>query len=42
VPALEADHHIGARRQPVHDLALTLIAPLGSDDDYACHGALRS
>ena len=29
--ALEADHHIGAAREPIDDLALALIAPLGAD-----------
>ena len=35
VPALEADHGRGPVGEQVHDLALTLIAPLGTDDDYA-------
>ena len=37
VAALEAHHHIGALRQPVDDLALALIAPLGADDDDVGH-----
>jgi hypothetical protein len=32
VAALKAHHDIGALRQPVDDLALALIAPLGADD----------
>ena len=32
VAALEADHHVGAARQPVDDLALAFVAPLGADD----------
>jgi hypothetical protein len=31
VPALEAHDDVGAARQPVDDLALALIAPLGAD-----------
>ncbi len=37
VPALEADDDIGARRQPVDDLALALVAPLRADDDDVSH-----
>jgi hypothetical protein len=33
VAALEADDALRALRQPVDDLALALIAPLGADDD---------
>ncbi|MNQ94853.1 hypothetical protein D3C85_1103910 [compost metagenome] len=29
--ALEAHHHVGAIGQPVHNLALALVAPLGAD-----------
>ena len=36
VAALETHHNIGARRQPVDDLALALVAPLGAD-----HGDIR-
>ncbi len=38
VAALEADHDIGALRQPVDDLALALVAPLGADDGDIGHG----
>ena len=31
VAALEAHDDVGALRQPVHDLALALVAPLGAD-----------
>ncbi len=31
VAALEAHHHVGSRRQPVDDLALAFVAPLGAD-----------
>jgi hypothetical protein len=31
VAALEAHHHVGAVRQPVDELALALVAPLGAD-----------
>ena len=37
VAALEADHHIGALRQPVDDLALALVAPLRADDHHIGH-----
>ena len=37
VPALEPDDDIGAARQPVDDLALALIAPLGADHGHVCH-----
>ena len=36
VAALEADDNIGPCRQKVDDLALALVAPLGSDDDDIC------
>ena len=36
-PALIADDHIGIARQHVHDLAFSLVAPLGSDDHQCCH-----
>jgi hypothetical protein len=35
--ALEAHHDLGAFRQPVHDLALALVAPLGADHCYVGH-----
>ena len=35
--ALEAHHDVGALRQPVDDLALALVAPLGADHDDVCH-----
>jgi len=37
VAALEADDDIGPLGQPVDDLALTLVAPLRSDDNYVGH-----
>ena len=37
VPALEAHDHVSALRQPVHNLALALVAPLGADDRYIRH-----
>ena len=37
VPALEAHHDVGAFRQPVDDLALALVAPLGADDHHIGH-----
>ena len=42
VAALEADDDIGPGRQPVHDLALALVAPLGAYDHDSCHDTLRS
>jgi hypothetical protein len=40
VAALEAHHHVGALRQPVDDLALALVAPLGADDDDVRHAGV--
>ncbi len=37
VPALKADDHIGAAGQPVDDLALAFVAPLGPDNHYSGH-----
>ncbi len=37
VPALEAHHHVGAACQPVDDLALAFVAPLGADDGHVSH-----
>jgi hypothetical protein len=37
VAALEAHHDIGALRQPIDDLALALVAPLGADDHDIGH-----
>ena len=37
VAALEADDHVGVVGEQVDDLALPLIAPLGSDYDQAWH-----
>ena len=37
VPALKAHHHIGAAGEPVDDLALALIAPLGADHGDVGH-----
>jgi hypothetical protein len=39
VAALEADDDIRLLRQPVDDLALSLVAPLGTDDDNVGHFA---
>ena len=39
VAALEADDHVGAARQPVDDLALAFVAPLGADDGDVSHVA---
>ena len=38
VAALEAHDHVGAARQPVDDLALAFVAPLGADDGDVSHG----
>ena len=41
VAALEAHHTLGVIGQPIDDLAFTLIAPLGADDnDVLCHNFL--
>ena len=37
VAALESHHDVGLLRQPVDDLALSLVAPLGADDDNIGH-----
>ena len=37
VAALEADHEVGLLGEQVHDLPLTLVAPLGSHDDQSWH-----
>src|SRR5262249_15022324 len=37
VPALEAHDDVGLFRQPVDDLALSFVAPLGADDDNVGH-----
>ena len=37
VPALEAHDHIGTAGEPVDDLALALIAPLGTDHGHIGH-----
>jgi hypothetical protein len=31
--ALEPHHDVGADRQPIDDLALSFVAPLGADND---------
>ena len=36
--ALEAHHDIGALGQPIDDLALAFVAPLGADDHDIGHG----
>ena len=35
--ALEADDDVGLLGQPIDDLALALVAPLGADHDNICH-----
>ena len=35
--ALEAHHHVGAARQPIDNLALAFVAPLGADDGDVGH-----
>ncbi len=42
VPALKPGDHIGPLAQPVDDLALALVAPLGADDDDVCHAIPRN
>ena len=37
VAALEAHHHLGVLGEQVDDLALSLVAPLGADDDDVRH-----
>jgi hypothetical protein len=37
VAALEAHHHVGAFRQPVDNLAFSLVTPLRPDDNYVGH-----
>ena len=37
VAALEADHDVGLLRQPINNLALALVAPLGADHDNIGH-----
>ena len=37
VTALEADDHVGAARQPIDDLALAFVAPLGTDHYHIRH-----
>src|SRR5690554_5594702 len=34
MPALEANHALSRLGQPIDDFSLSLIAPLGTDDDY--------
>ena len=38
VAALEAHHHVGPLAEPVDDLALALVAPLGADHRDIAHG----
>src|SRR5258708_1904812 len=40
MPALETHHDVGLLGQPVDDLALALVTPLGSDDDHVGHEIL--
>ena len=42
VAALEAHHDVGALGEPVDDLALALVAPLGADYHDVCHACLES
>ena len=42
VAALEAHDDVGLFREPVDDLALALVAPLGADDDHIRHGDLST
>ena len=42
VPALEAHHDLRALRQPIDDLALALVAPLGADHRDVRHFSARS
>jgi hypothetical protein len=42
VPALKAHHHIGAAGEPVDNLALAFIAPLGTNYGHVCHGVSLS
>jgi len=37
VPALIARHNIELFREEIDDLAFTLVAPLGAEDDYVSH-----
>jgi hypothetical protein len=36
--ALEPHDHIGAARQPIDDLSLAFVTPLGADDGDVSHG----
>src|ERR1700680_2142703 len=40
VAALEAHDNVGLLRQPVDDLALPFVAPLGADDDNIGHSRI--
>src|SRR4051795_284142 len=37
MPPLEPHHHVGAAGQPIDDLALAFVAPLGADDGHVSH-----
>src|SRR5699024_10223675 len=37
VATLEAHHHVGALGEPVNDLTLAFVAPLGADNHYVGH-----
>ena len=39
---LEPDHHVGAVRQPVDDLAFAFVAPLGADHRDIRHEVFRT
>src|ERR1700730_13899388 len=41
VAALEAHHDIGLERQPIDDLALAFVAPLGADHHHIRHETYR-
>src|SRR5215471_14711692 len=40
VSALKTNDDVGLLRQPVDDLALPFVAPLGADDDHISHSQL--
>ena len=37
VSSLKTDHHVRLGGQVIHHLALSFVAPLGSDDHNICH-----
>ena len=42
VAALEADDDVRLEREPIDDLALALVAPLGADHHHIRHGVTKS